>query len=79
MDHLDEMSGAVRDFDADKTIGAARGIEHRAQDIGGIADVFNGELFENFAGRVIPTLQRGFDGIIVLVGLADRVPENRWI
>ena len=68
-----------RDLDADKTVGAACGIEGRAQHVGCFLDIFDRELFENLGGRSIVRLQHALDGVVVFVGMADGLLKNRRV
>ena len=68
-----------RHFDADKTVGAPRGIEYRTQDVGCVANIFDRERFENLPRRMVMALQHALDRVVIFVGLANGVFKNRRI
>ena len=68
-----------RNLDADKTVGAARRIEHRTQHVGRLLNVLDRKPFEKLAGRAVVRLQHARDGGVVFVGVGDGLLENRGV
>jgi hypothetical protein len=68
-----------RNFDADKTVGAVRRIEYRAQHVDGVANIFDRELFENLPGRGVMHFQHALDRVVVFVCVTNGVLKNRRV
>ena len=55
------------------------GVEDRAQHVGGLLDVLDREMLEQFADRPVLHLQHAGDGRVVFVGMADGLLEDRRV
>ncbi len=68
-----------RDFDADKAVGAVRCIEYRAEHIGRALDILDSKLFKNLAGRPILLFEDLRHRVVIFIGMADGVLEDRGV
>ena len=68
-----------RNLDADKAVGAVRRVVRWAQHVGGVLDVLDRELLVDFADWPVVRLQHLRDGVVVFVGMSDRVLEDRGV
>jgi len=65
-----------RHFDADKAVGAVRGVKYGSQDIGRVANVLDRELLEDLRRRMVMARQHPLDGVVIFFGMADGMLEN---
>ena len=68
-----------RHFEADKTVVPLQFIIDRAQHVGGVLDVLDGEMLEQFSHRTVAAFQRLADGAVIFVRTADRLFEDRRV
>ena len=68
-----------RDFEADETVIAVQPVVHRAQDVGGVLDIFDRERLEQVGDGAVARLQGATDRAVIFVRTADRFFEDRRV
>ena len=68
-----------RDLEADETVIAVQAVVNRAQHVGGVLDVLDGDRLEQVGDGAVARLQRLTDRAVILVRTADRLFEDRGV
>ena len=68
-----------RDLEADETVVAVQAVVNRAQHVGGVLDVLDGDRLEQVGDGAVALLQRVADRAVIFVRTADRLFEDRGV
>ena len=68
-----------RDLEADETVVAVQAVVNRAQHVGGVLDVLDGDRLEQVGDGAVARLQGVADRAVIFVRTADRLFEDRGV